>query len=88
MKLDLLNVMQLVGVAMTAVEKIKGAHGADKEAAVIETVQEALPAVEGVAGVDLVNDEALNRLLANYIAARKALAEGIANAKALKPASA
>lgn len=85
MKIDLMGVMQLVGIAMTAVQKIKAATGKDKEAAVIDTVQELLPSLEGVVGLDFVNDAALHDLLASYIAARKALAAGILAARALKP---
>lgn len=82
------NVSQLIGIigiAMSAVEKIRGAKGGDKEAAVIEVVQDAIPQLEGLTGVDFVNDPALADLLAQYIAARKALAKAIAAAQALKP---
>lgn len=86
MKIDITQVIRLVGVAMSAVEKIKNAHGKEKEAAVIQTVQESVPEIEAISGVDFVNDAALNGLLSAYIAARVALANGVANAKQLKPA--
>lgn len=85
MKLDILKIINLVGVAMSAVEKIKGAHGPDKQAAVIEAVNENVPVVEGILGIDFVNDPALRALLANYVDARKALENGVASVKALKP---
>lgn len=88
MKFDFMKIMNVIGIAMAAVQKIKGAAGKDKEAAVIETVNEVLPEVEGALGLDFVNDEALRSVLANYIAARKALAAAIAAAKQLKPAQA
>jgi hypothetical protein len=85
MKIDIGTILSLVGVGMRAVEKIKGAKGKEKETAVIESVQESIPQIESMAGVDFVNNDALNGLLADYIAARVALANGIANAKNLKP---
>ena len=85
MKIDITKLVQFIGIGMSAVEKIKGAKGKDKERAVIEVVQEAVPDIEAIAGLDFVNDQALGALLQNYIAARVALANGIANAKALKP---
>jgi len=87
MKLDITRLVQLIGIGMSAVQKIKDAKGKDKEKAVIELVQEKTPEIEEAVGLDFVNDAALNGLLANYIAARVALANGIANAKALKPAA-
>ncbi len=85
MKMDITKIVQLIGVGMSAVQRIKDAKGKEKESAVIQSVQEAIPQVEGITGVDFVNDPALNALLANYIQARVALANGVANAKALKP---
>lgn len=86
MKIDITKLIQIVGVAMNVAEKIKGAKGGkEKEAAVIESVQEAVPQIENIAGVDFVNDPALAALLSNYIAARVALVNGIAAAKDLKP---
>lgn len=70
----LINLPQIIGVAMTAVEAVKGKTGKEKEAAVIATVKESLPVVEAVAGRDVVNDAAFDVLLANYISARVALA--------------
>lgn len=86
MKIDITKLIQLVGIGMSVAEKIRGAKGGkEKEAAVISAVQESVPAVEGVTGLDFVNDPALNALLAAYIAARVDLANGIAAAKQLKP---
>lgn len=88
MKLDITKLIQLVGVAMSVAEKVKGAKGGkEKEAAVIASVQEAVPQIENITGVDFVNDPALSVLMSNYIAARVALVNGIAAAKALKPAT-
>ena len=88
MKIDITKLIQLVGIGMSVAEKIRNAHGKEKETAVIEGVQSAVPDIEGVTGLDFVNDAALNGLLSNYIAARVALANGVANAKALKPVQA
>ena len=85
MKLDIGKLISLIGVGMSVAEKIKGAKGKEKEAAVIASIQEAVPQIESLAGVDFVNDPALAVLLQNYIAARIALTNGIAAAKALKP---
>jgi hypothetical protein len=69
-----LQVPQLIGIAMTAAEKIKAAKGPEKEAAVIATMHDTLPAVEGALGVDVVNDAAFDALLSAYIQSRVALA--------------
>lgn len=84
MKIDIGQLVNVIGVAMNAVEKIKSAKGKEKEAAVIETVQQSVPQLEAITGVDFVNDPALNALIAQYVAGRVALANGIAAAKALK----
>ena len=65
---------QLIGFAIAAVNKIHAAKGADKEAAVIATVKDSLPLVEGAVGKDVVNDAAFEELLASYIRSRVALA--------------
>ena len=85
MKINIGQLVSLVGIGMSAVEKIKGATGKEKEAAVIASIQEAVPQIESLTGIDFVNDPALATLLQNYIAARVALANGVAAAKALKP---
>ena len=41
---------QLIGFAIAAVNKIHAAKGTDKEAAVIATVKDSLPLVEGAVG--------------------------------------
>lgn len=87
MKIDITKLIQLVGVGMNVAEKIKNAHGKEKEAAVIAGVQQSVPQIEEITGVDFVNDPALNALMQNYISARVALSNGVANAKALKPAA-
>lgn len=76
----------LIGLAMNAVEKIKGAKGQEKEAAVIESIQQTVSGLEGLLDVDFVNNDNLNKLAKEYIAARVALMNGISAAKALKPA--
>ena len=83
-KVDISKIIALVGFAMSAVEKIKDARGADKEQAVVDAVQEGVPAIEEAVHLDFANDEALNRLLVNYIRARKALWNGIAETKNLR----
>jgi hypothetical protein len=80
------KLFDLIGLAMTIVERVKGASGKDKETAVIQSVQEGVPEIESILGLDFVNDAALNALLSDYIAARKALLNGVAAAKGLKPA--
>lgn len=85
MKFDITKLIQLIGVGMSVAEKIRSAKGKEKEAAVIESVQEAVPSLEGILDLDFVNDPALHGLLQDYITARVALSNGIANAKALKP---
>lgn len=87
MKLDVLKVLNVISVGMAAVDKIKSAKGAEKQQAVIETVQEALPAIEDLAGIDFVNDASLNALLKAYIDAKVALENGITAAKHLKPSA-
>lgn len=87
MKLDFMKVFNIIGIAMTVVEKVKGAKGKEKETAVIEGINEALPDIEAAAGVDFVNNDQLRALMAQYLAARVALANGIAAAKQLKPAN-
>ena len=84
MKLDVAKVFQVIAVGMSAVDHIKSAKGAEKQAAVIASVQEAIPTIENLVGVDFVNDAALNALLKAYIDAKVALENGIAAAKALK----
>lgn len=66
------NAPQIIGLAMTAAEAIKGAKGAAKEAAVIATAKQAMPIIEDVSGVD-VNDASFDALLAAYIQSRVAL---------------
>lgn len=85
MKINITKLIQVIGIGMGAVEKFKTAKGKDKEAAVIAAVQEAVPQLETDLQVDFVNNANLNKLLAEYIAARVALANGIAAAKGLKP---
>lgn len=67
-----LSAPQIVGIAMQAVENIKGAKGAEKEAAVIATAKSALPIVEDLSGVNI-NDASFDALLASYIQSRVAL---------------
>lgn len=86
MTIDITKLIGVIGLGMQAVEKIKSAKGKEKEAAVIEVVKEQVPDALGIVGVNF-NEPALQALLENYIAARVALANGIANAKALKPAA-
>lgn len=84
MKLDVLKVLNVISIGMAAVDKIKDAHGAEKQQAVIETVQEALPAIENLVGIDFINDAKLNALLKAYIDAKVALENGITAAKGLR----
>lgn len=83
MRFDFFKVFALVGVAMAAVEKIKSATGPQKEAAVLAAIEEALPQVEGVLGVDFANDAELKALFVEYIIARKALVKALAHARAV-----
>jgi hypothetical protein len=69
----ILQVPQLIGIAMVAVEKIKGAKGPEKERAVIETIHESLPEVEKTLGANVIDDAAFDQLLSTYIQARVAL---------------
>lgn len=87
MKINILKLIQLIDVGMTVVEKVAKAKGKEKETAVIEGVQEVVPQIETITGVDFVNDPALNALMAAYIKARVDLANGIAAAKSLKPSA-
>lgn len=80
-----LKVPQIIGIAMLAVEKIKGAKGSEKEAAVIDTLNTAVASLESTLDLDFVNDAALHQLATDYIAAKVALMNGISAAKALKP---
>lgn len=86
MKLDIGQLVGLIGVGMRVAERFKGAKtGKEKESAVIESVQKEVPAIEALSGLDFVNDENLNALLKDYIAAKVALANGVAHAKGLDP---
>ncbi len=87
MKIDILKLLHAVNVGMAVVENIKAAKGAEKQAAVIAGVQEMLPEIEGLSGLDLVNDAALNAAIKAYIDAKVALENLIAAAKQLKPVS-
>ena len=73
-KFAIVDAPQLIGFAIAAVNRIKSAHGPEKEAAVIATVKEGLPVMEGALGKDVVNDAAFEELLASYIRSRVALA--------------
>ena len=80
------NLPHVIGVAMSAVERVKGAKsGAEKEAAVIATTKDAIASAEILAGKDLINDAALNQLLANYISSRVALQNFLAAKAATSP---
>lgn len=86
MKFDLSKLVSLIGIAMSIVEKVKGAKtGPEKEAAVVEAVQDKTDDLEEIFGLDFVDNDELNKLLKSYIAARVSLFNGIAAAKALKP---
>lgn len=75
---------QLIGFAIQTVQKIKSAKNDEKEAAVIASAKEGLPKLEAAIG-DKVNDAAFDTLLANYIAARVALANFLTKAEQTPP---
>lgn len=86
MKVDIGQLISVIGIGMRIAERIKGAKGGkEKEAAVIESVQSETPNIEAVIGLDFVNNDSLNTLLKDYIAARVSLTNGIEAAKRLKP---
>ena len=57
---------------MAIVQKIKGAKGAEKKAAVLAAIPESVALAEFVAGKDLLNDPVLADLLSVYIDAEAA----------------
>lgn len=67
-----LDLPQIVGVAVNAVQKIKSAKGPEKEAAVLDTVKQAAPIISRVTPINI-NDQELDNVLKAYIAARVAL---------------
>ncbi len=78
----------IVIAAVNGVEKIvKGVKGKDKQDAAVNMVTELLPAIEGAADKDLLNDAEVQRLLRALIDATVAFQNGLAAAKRLKPAA-
>lgn len=93
MKLDLGKILTIAALVQSAVssaqDKLKGKKGAEKKAAVIEVVKDAVPFLEGVAGKDLVDDEKVNDTISSLVDAealvlklRAQLAELVADIKA------
>lgn len=68
-----LNLPQIIGMAMSVAQEIKGAHGKDKEAAVIKGVKTGLSVANEVSGREVINDAVFDDLLSAYIQARVAL---------------
>lgn len=69
-----MNLPQLIGVGMAIVEGIKGAKGAEKEAAVINGVKQSFGVAENLnPDADNIDEAALDQAIANYITARVAL---------------
>jgi hypothetical protein len=56
---------------MTIVQKIKGAKGDEKKAAVLEAIPESVALAEFGAGRDLLNDAVIRDLISTYIDAEK-----------------
>lgn len=87
-----LKLPMVVAGLMSIVQKIKSASGAEKKAAVLESIPESIALIEFGAGRDLLRDEGIANLLSVYIdaekiamKAREALRAGIL-AKAPPPA--
>ena len=68
-----LDLPQLIGIGITVAEKLKGAKGPDKEAAVIDAVRHTPEVAKMIAGRDVINDAAFDDLLKAYITARISL---------------
>lgn len=78
MKLTLGKILSIVSIVQplvqSAQERFKGAKsGAEKKAAVIETLRAVVPAVEDVTGRDLFDDESFARALSALVDAEKAV---------------
>ena len=76
----------VVSGLMNIVNKVKGASGDDKKAAVLAAIPESVSLAEFAAGKDFMNDDNIKKLLSAYIdaeaaamKAREALKAGLLN---------
>lgn len=61
----------IISGIMSVIEKVKGAKGAEKKAAVLEAIPESVSLIEFAAGRDLLNDPVIASLVSAFIDAEK-----------------
>lgn len=75
MKMDWLSfalkLPMIIQGTMVIVDKIKGASGSKKKAAVLEAIPDSVSLIEFAAGRDLLRDAAITELVSAYIDAEK-----------------
>lgn len=84
MNFDFVKVVTAIGKAMAIVEKIKGATGKDKAAAVAESVPDMVDALEVGINRDVLNDTAVISARDNMVAGIKSFYNAVEAAKRVK----
>lgn len=84
MKIDILKVVNGIMTAMAVVEKIKGASGAAKVDAVIDSTPDVIAAIELGIGKDILADERVVSAERNMIAGIIAFNNAVRDVKAAK----
>jgi hypothetical protein len=66
-----LKLPMVIGGIMSIVQKVQGASGSQKKAAVLDAIPDSVSLIEFAAGRDLLKDETIAGLVSTYIDAEK-----------------